>query len=840
MSTYYKIESHMNELQNNELIYCEGNKKLYIYTNGKIINIGSSSSGSDSDKDTRMENYEIIKALAEQGLITIKIKDETYTNDSELYDPSNIDYYKLNNVITINDIEEINFINGDTGKEFNVTMNPYGEFNIKEILDDNKSLASEYATEISNLPGDYESDRSFVSLIKVLKKNLDYTKDLKLDADRVQIGSIYAPLKTDKMYGCTHGYIELFNSSDEDFYLDGCYLHYSCVDTITEQTTAENVKYYKLPLKGYIPAGGTYLVRCKKYCDFGDINTYINVDKYDLEWYIDTDNGKELLDISMTKNGSYQYLLTYGDTISSGASINQSTIVAKAKTLSNKPKGDKAIDSGNKGLYYVIKGFIDSCRLGNDWGNQYHWVPAHVGANKDCQYTIGSNTIYKITFAMDPAKQAFNSMTTADSSRQRWQNAANDYQYVQLDKPYIEFPKSDIKKAVADYAPKASFEHKNVMTDKTQFDKTKPNAVVCSYGINPYTTRCFNWLSHGSFDEAVVIIDPDTNKEYIFSSYVNRQLTHVDASGDTPAYDYDKDYDAFINEENPSYPRKKIYQYDINNIVYGSGGKTDAADKRLYNKFPGNELTYTSHKCVIELCSDYTYDSSMTAKTYKYYICRLNKFGKKDESYKSDIKEFTLYPKNYTPKVYQITDQQGFHWIEYQVWAAAAKKLYEKIQSDITAANEKLMPIIINTGDAVQSGARLNEWIDYFEAGKYLFDHFEQNNIVGNNDLCDTDVTILGTGDDSGKSNGYFFHLFNCYDVNNDPNKLKYLPIVNGKYVPSLYYIDINISQSNINRILFINSEITVANCKDWFNLVSGSDTVNIYTGYKINLINNM
>jgi hypothetical protein len=54
--------------------------------------------------------------------------------------------------------------------------------------------------------------------------------------------------------------------------------------------------------------------------------------------------------------------------------------------------------------------------------------------------------------------------------------------------------------------------------------------------------------------------------------------------------------------------------------------------------------------------------------------------------------------------------------------------------------------------------------------------------VVGNNDLCGTDPSILGTGDDIGKSNSYYHHLFNCYEI--DTEDL----IVNSKYVPSVYY----------------------------------------------------
>jgi hypothetical protein len=80
-------------------------------------------------------------------------------------------------------------------------------------------------------------------------------------------------------------------------------------------------------------------------------------------------------------------------------------------------------------------------------------------------------------------------------------------------------------------------------------------------------------------------------------------------------------------------------------------------------------------------------------------------------------------------------------------------------------------------------------------------------NVVGNNDLCGTNPWILGTGDDLGKSNSYYFHLFYCYEI--DPT---IPPIVNGKYIPSLYYFD-----SEDTRYVMVNSELTYKNCEEYF-----------------------
>jgi hypothetical protein len=230
---------------------------------------------------------------------------------------------------------------------------------------------------------------------------------------------------------------------------------------------------------------------------------------------------------------------------------------------------------------------------------------------------------------------------------------------------------------------------------------------------------------------------------------------------------------------------------------------------------------------------------------------------------------FTLYPENYPLRIYQTTDQQGFHWIEYQSWGAAANYINNQINTDLKNEHEAweltyaaweqehqawksayatweqehqawinggengeepvmnqeepiapeesgIIPILMNTGDMTQSGSRVNEWVDYYNAGSRLFNHLEQVNCVGNNDLCGTVVTDLGTGDDIGKSNSFYFHVFYCYEVDTTEGMV---PIVRGKYIPSLYHIDFKDF-----RLVVVNSEITYENCKSWFKMVIKSD----------------
>ena len=313
--------------------------------------------------------------------------------------------------------------------------------------------------------------------------------------------------------------------------------------------------------------------------------------------------------------------------------------------------------------------------------------------------------------------------------------------------------------------------------------------VTCSFGVNLHKDRAFNWISTGYHDEYIWI----------------RQKGQKDWQNSFESYKTVEQ----ANQQSDTYPRRKEFSKDVNNVVYS----------RIINRFPADGTQYTSHKCVINVV-----DQPVTGgpQVWEYVVGRPDINGNPG-SYVSDVQTFTLYPETYKPVIYQTTDQQGFDWLQYQVWAAAANKLNEKITEDQN--NSNIIPILVNTGDMTQNGTRINEWFDYYNAGSVLFNKLEQMNIVGNNDLCGTTVTDLGTGDDLGKSNSFYFHVFYCYDI----DESTFIPIVNGKYIPSLYYFE-----SKNYRFVMINSEITMINCSQWFNLKDGEDTVNIYTGYSI------
>lgn len=874
VSTYDVLNSIKDQLPENELIFVEDTKKLYIKNNYKLVAI----SGAGNElipEDETMTPDEILQALAEKGIITYDSETKSYKG--------------------LQPLGSITLINEDTGKQFEIDVDAYGNIITNEVLKNPTTLSSRLS-KFSDFPSeevDITKYRGFVGQLRlkeaVREDHIEVQENISagLRSDRVKIGSFYAPARTQLTFGCSHGFIELENTSDKDFQLDGCYLHYA-------RNVGSDVHTSHLALTGKVPANGTYLIRCKQYSDLDDPNVFIKVESFDIEWYdkditvtsatgeneeINNTRG-ELIDLSHSGRMSVEeephgLALTYGRSFDFETVENSGVTTKTPLPFTYKSKvwvDNSDSNTVKKAKYLWWSKFIDGVYYNGIYktsGDEAYWVSSK---NYMTSFYSGNyiDAIYKNTFELDPAQQAYQALNTYDSSRYR-NASANDYQYVLLNNEYISFPKTDEIYPVSKFTPKASFEGKNVLTDKNKLDPDIPNCVTCSFGINPYTTRTFNWVSSGYFDEYIWIREKDSTKWDRFSSYTKKSVgTTVPSRPDT----------------DDGFPWRKEFDSNINNIIYN----------RIYGYFPGDKnCTYTSHKCILDVVRQAV--SSKT--TYEYIVGRSLANGEPDPEHTSRIMTFTLYPESYPIRIYQTTDQQGFHWIEYQAWGAAANYINNRIKNDTDAsrhteweqeyarwqqshtkwettnqtynewkaavaahaawaaldqaynewANDPnhdpseepehpgseppipgpeppapgkepadpeepvdVIPILMNTGDMTQSGCRVNEWVDYYNAGIHLFDHLEQVNCVGNNDLCGTNVTDLGTGDDIGKSNSFYFHVFYCYEVDTEEGKI---PIINGKYIPSLYHIDFKDF-----RLVVVNSEITYENCKSWYKMV--------------------
>lgn len=748
---YAELKSIESKLPNNELVWDENSKKLYIKSKDAIVPIGTAS-GPDNP-GSGMGETDIIEMLQKMGIVYI---------DSE-------------GKLQLSKISDATFINNDTGKSFKFEVSPEGELIGNEVPEMTLADRINALKNINKTIGTETSYRAFIAKLLCAENGKDplATSDVGQYADRVLITSVYCPLASDTKFGCTHGYIELENTCDSDIPLEGCYLHF------LRPNNTGGFEVLHLPLKGILRSGSTYLIRCKKYADPSlNADVVINVDSYDQEWYI---NG-ELVDLTISDSStSHGFALTYGlydnyEGMENGEVINENT------SLWIKNVGNSVTNQQQTWKWYYIDSLVFNAN-------------ATDAAWADQKVTAPSNSIVKRTFSLDPAKQAFTATTLYDSSRYRNANVGTDIQIVDLTTSEISFPHSPEKYPIERYTPKSSKYHKNVSTDKTKLDMEKPNMVTCAFGIDSYTTRCFNWISAGQFDEYVFLKNGD---EWIpFESYKNISE---------------------VISETTSYPRRKEFtSVDTNNVIYA----------RISNTFPGFNVNYTSHKCILKLRAEAVSEKT----TYTYIVGRMDQNGNPDFNHCSEEYTFTLYPTSAKPRIYQTTDQQGFHWVEYQAWAASAIALNNRIESDC-ANDPAIIPVLVNTGDMTQNGTRINEWLDYYNAGKPLFKHLEQMNVTGNNDLCGTDPTVLGTGNDVGKSNSYYFHVFYCYEVNESEG---IIPIIQGddgikRYVPSLYYFDFE-----NYRVLMCNSEITFINCRDWFKKnYDANSVVNVYTGWTV------
>ena len=827
------LKAVADHLRDNELIWNKATGTLHIKSDGKIYLIGSNTdvepgdSDDNNNNDNIMTDREIIEALNKMG-IAVNVE---FDNDGNIVEGS------LRN-LSMAPISDITFINEDTDKRFVFKVDANGNLVGKDISTETieEFLNRKNETSDFNASDNYKAYRGFAcdyfyrqDGVKDRTKSVNKTGDTANNSDRIRFSSFYAPIITDDVHGCTHSFIELENTSDKDFPLTGVYLHFF---NPAENDFAGAV--HHLALDGVLKAGGTYLIRGAQHAQFDDVSAFIKVKTYDKEWY---ENGQLLsfeqvpaasfpVETDTFKRRAYRFCLTYGL-----PDLDADTKLVKANDGSdtNYPKGDYP-------NVIINPRFIDCCAYSTDanvnkvMDERNPWYANGGGVG----ITIKKNTMFRLMFELDPAKQAFNGFNGKDSSRTRY-NKGTDIQVLSLDKEFIGYPKSNEIIKIDRYTPKASFENRNIMTDKSQLNKEKPNMVTCSFGVDVYNTRCFNWISCGTFDEYVWIRKQGDTSWTKFQSY-----TKITSE----------------KNEGSDLPRRKEYSVDVNNTVYA----------RMINRFPGNNVLFTAHKCVVVLP-----EAGSTPVKYEYVVGRPDKDGKPDVEHTNSVYTFTLYPRDYEGRVYQITDQQGFNWIEYQVWAASAEFLNKKIDEECEHINAteslKVFPILMNTGDMTQSGARINEWLDYYNGGISLFNHLEQMNCVGNNDLCPIDPTKLGTGNDSDKSSSHFFHYFYCFDVKDsdkyaaaseedkkffsgeslivkphtgsiviDSNTTKNINVTENKYIPSTYYF-----KTTNAMYIVVNSEIPISNVQDWFGLCSNypedatkNQYVNIYTGIEV------
>lgn len=727
------LDSVANRILNNELVWVESESQLYIKSNYKLIPLSGKGSGGE-----------------ESGMTEQEVKDWLIANNYITAD-GKLDGTNLSN------LSEITFIHEGSQKKFNITVDSEGTLRSKEITNitedsgnESKDFVSRGAVAYYNLGVNYETQSA--ALLSTVQG-----ASMVVRGDRVRISEWYIPTSTQTQFNCSHDFIEITNCGTDNYPLNSAKIFF-----VKEKDGNKTIESFDLT--GTVKAGGSYTIRCKQHLDLNSPIAHVKVKEYDIELW---------------KNGEL-YDLTGVLAIVLGHKNMEISVAKDSKTK---------LKSNNSGYftYKVNPLLIDVVVLDTallDYfkdGNAYTWA--------DAAYKNNPNSIIKDQYLLDPAKQAFRSLTSkSETSNARLGAVATEI--IPLDEEYVSFPHSEQVVPVTNYTPRASYENATVCSDKTSLDNDRPNMLTCAFGINAQKTRCFNWVSVGYHDEYIWLRKKGETTWKRFESY---------KSGDDTL------------TQSITYPRKRIFNKTITDYIYN----------RITGTFPANGQPYTTHKLIIDIT-----DVPLTNQEYEYVAGRSLKNGNFDPNHCSDVYTFTMHDSTWKPRVYQVTDQQGFGWMEYQVWSAAANQIDSQITKECV---NKEFPIIINTGDMTQNGTRINEWNDYYNSCLSLNKKYEQMYVIGNNDLANSySENFLGTGDDNGKSSPYYYNLFYCYEVPSEDFEVKgkwIHPLVyNNKYIPSTYYF-----YFGNYGYLMVNSELTTVTCNIYYG---APENTNLYTGY--------
>ena len=369
---------------------------------------------------------------------------------------------------------------------------------------------------------------------------------------------------------------------------------------------------------------------------------------------------------------------------------------------------------------------------------------AYVNSAYTCLMPL-NEVMFRRYYAMDNVKQGTKDIANMSN--------ATEWYYVDLTKD-----DGDVIPSIKANTPKARIDSKNLYFDKSKLFENKPTVITCSFGIEAVdkedgngATRCFNWVSKGRHNEFIWIRKEGTS-------------------------DWGTAHESFKSGSlDPEYTRFGNYAqyYNRQYVEYNDG------------------VVFTAHKYIMH---------RLEKGTYEYIAGRANKNGSPILNECTDIRKFTV--RRYSDvengfKYVQTSDQQGFNWNEYRVWEAAAKLIategpQEDESHQVIYSGSKDVQFMINTGDMVQNGSRICEWIDYFDSKGEFLNNMEEMATVGNNDLSPKYTYELPDGEDASKLSLTNFNYFYTYemDVNNPP--VFNVQVTGGSgeatyYIPSLY-----------------------------------------------------
>ena len=752
--TYSDMQKYKNNFLPAELLYCYNTRELWIKDpkTYQLIKIGATGGSSDDNPDEE----DIMNGIIQNG-----------------------DY--------IGSISFVDMVNNDKHYTFSVRN---GDLDLECQEDLTEPITN---TQTAS----YTSD------------DIQYYKKTYLPAEKTTSGgkasmlwinSVYAAGGYSKYNPCNYGFVELANLNQSDINLNGFYLHYS------EGTSTSNRKWISLPLRGTIKAQSTYLIKCARTGDdkFARIkvdtpDTYFSKDlAYNPNIFEDTANNYSVWDEDgmLILNTTCVFFVSgpcYPTTDS--AKFTNSEYTANQLSQSAYTCQSPWLNDPVNGIG-VVYGFCDLVGFGSG-------MPSVLPDSTKAMGSMNANNVYVAYYSLDNVSQAWKG-TMLDSANSGW-STGKIWTYVNLITPNQAI---DVSK----YSPKNSKEGKNIFYNKHLLPDDKPAFVTCSFGFNAHTTRCFAWISKGYRDEYIQFRKQGETDWYTFESIKDSECDNL---GNYYQYRGNK-YNRIrgITTDGTYFTAHKyiLDAYDKYNISKGKFYYTKVTDKDILSELESGEISSTIYdKWFIPSGSSYPSYICVDGTYYKMVcIGPLNDGPTEDETYEyrvgwedhwTDIKTFTLRNRqsviNDGFSFVQVTDQQGFNQEEYEEWRLLAESINMDMQYNLID-----IQFTVNTGDATQNGNRINEWIDYFNGGKSLFNSLEQEYTVGNNDLCPEIPYELGTGADTTKVNPVNVNYFFAYDY---PFAA---PIsANGNLIPSTY----SFVYGN-TYFLCMNSELTDSN----------------------------
>lgn len=558
----------------------------------------------------------------------------------------------------------------------------------------------------------------------------------------------------------SHNFVEIANLNPYNTYdLSNVTLQYY---NPAEKNDA-NKGWHVLHLKGHINPGSTFLIRGAKVANSEAPSTIINVDTFDMEWY---ENG-ELMAFNNTNGTLYlsHDQVAYPET---------PWVTSKAEgKVSELPNMNPALllnyeVSGGKKLNVAPSTYLDLI----GWGDSFY-----EGGSGE-RPTGSPNYIFVRRNMLDRSQQALATKLDARTNKvgKFWE--------------VVDLKRNDMGNE-ASFKPCSVREKKNIYTTRSDMRLNKPYCVTVTFGIDPTTTRCFNWVSPGIKDEFIFYRKKGETEWQIKESY--KAGDGRDSDIRTKEMPFENVVEGAVNTYKMDLPFYDRIYWET------SGGRFVTTHKVILRDLENDLKYYTSNTLTepsatpTEFTKGQVYEYCVGQAIYDRYKAPIAP----DMEHCSGVYEFQVRKATTgTWRFIQHSDEQGFNDCEYQVWRRSANIIRAQFNPHFT----------IDTGDMTQNGNRLSEWLDYNSGVESLSQGLplsfkltdpttntvktyanesagvEQMNVVGNNDLAPLVDYIVGNGNDAkaltdteGKVSTRQFKYFYCYelDVDNLPVNLR-------------------------------------------------------------------